>query len=71
MHEVELLCVTGLVVPPRDPRRLAEALLALIGDPERSRAMGRAGSEDVARRFTPERLASETLSVYRRVLDGS
>ena len=62
--------VTGLVVPPRNPRRLAEALLALIGDPERARAMGKAGSEDVARRFTPERLAGETLSVYKRVLDG-
>lgn len=62
--------VTGLLVPPRDPRRLADALLALIEDPERSRAMGRAGIDDVGRRFTPERLAAETLRVYERVLEA-
>ena len=61
--------VTGFIVPPGDPGRLAEGLLTLIEDPERSRAMGRAGSDEVAERFTPERLAGETLSVYRRVLD--
>ena len=33
----------GLLVPPGSPRDLAEALGALIRDPERRRAMGRAG----------------------------
>ncbi len=59
---------TGLIVPPRDPARLAEAILALVDDPARAREMGRRGSEDVARRFTPDRLADETLRVYERVV---
>ena len=60
---------TGLIVPPRDPGRLAAAILAILGDPERARDMGRRGSKDVAERFSPERLGDETLEVYRRVLD--
>jgi glycosyltransferase involved in cell wall biosynthesis len=58
---------TGLVVPPRDPPRLAEAILALLDQPERAREMGRLGSRDVAERFTPARLTREIVAVYERV----
>lgn len=43
--------VTGLLVPPRDPAALAEALAGLIADPARRAALGRAGLERVRRRF--------------------
>jgi glycosyltransferase involved in cell wall biosynthesis len=55
---------TGLIVPPRDPTRLAAAILSLINSPDRARAMGLRGNRDVAARFTPERLADETLAAY-------
>ncbi|MEX5234259.1 glycosyltransferase family 4 protein [Kocuria arenosa] len=43
--------VTGLLVEPSDPAALAGAVDALVSDPERRRAMGRAGRHDaVARR---------------------
>jgi glycosyltransferase involved in cell wall biosynthesis len=42
---------TGLLVPPGDPAALAEALLALLGDPARARAMGAAGRARVQGRF--------------------
>lgn len=60
--------VTGLVVPPHEPERLAGAILSLLNDPERARAMGKAGSLDVAERFTPERLADETMKAYQEAL---
>jgi glycosyltransferase involved in cell wall biosynthesis len=59
---------TGLVVPPGDPARLAQAILAILSDPARAREMGRRGSLDVAARFTPERLADETLRTYETLL---
>jgi len=43
---------TGLLVPPRDPAALAEALIALLSDPARAEAMGRAGYARVLDRFT-------------------
>ncbi|GEO94948.1 glycosyltransferase family 4 protein [Kocuria turfanensis] len=43
--------VTGLLVAPSDPAALARAIDALVADPGRRRAMGRAGRRDaVARR---------------------
>ena len=60
---------TGLIVPPRDPSRLASAILSLLDDPERARDMGRRGSLDVAERFSPERLGGETLEVYHHVIE--
>jgi glycosyltransferase involved in cell wall biosynthesis len=36
--------VTGILVPPRDPQQLAQALAALTGDPSRRRTMGEAGA---------------------------
>ena len=55
---------TGLVVPPRAPERLAAAIETLLSDPLRAAAMGRRGASDVAARFTPDRLADETIAAY-------
>ena len=42
---------TGLLVPPGDPEALADALVALLADPARARALGQRGRERVAERF--------------------
>lgn len=59
---------TGLVVPPRDPARLAEAIERLLADPARAREMGRRGAADVAARFTPDHLVDGTLAAYESIL---
>lgn len=64
--EVVVDGVTGLLVPPADPRELADALNALVADPVRARALGRAGRERVVEHFTWARIAERTLEVYRR-----
>ena len=60
--------VTGLLVPPRDPEALARALQALLADPERRRAMGRAGRVRCDRLFTMDRVAREVETVYTEVV---
>jgi len=62
--------VTGLLVPPADPAAMAEAIRALLADPERRRAMGEAGRARFEAQFTAERMARETVEVYRKVLEG-
>lgn len=59
---------TGLIVPPRAPERLAGAILTLLDDRALARDMGKAGSLDVAARFTPDRLADGTLRAYEEAV---
>lgn len=61
---------TGLLVEPDDPETLADALLALLADPERCRSMGAAGREEAAAHWT-WRLAAERLrAVYASLMAG-
>lgn len=55
---------TGLLCRPRDPRSLADAIEALLRDPDRVRRMGRAAREDAERRFDITRVISEHLRIY-------
>lgn len=59
---------TGIVVPPRDPAALAEALNALLRDPARRAAMSEASQARHAERFTVGRMVAGTAAVYDRVL---
>ena len=61
---------TGRVVPPRDPRAMAEAIADLLADRARLRAMGRAARARVEARFTLERMIADVEAVYRDVLAG-
>ena len=59
---------TGLLVPPRDAHRLAEAVIALLSSPAECERMGRAGLARVQERFSAERMVAGTLAVYERLL---
>jgi glycosyltransferase involved in cell wall biosynthesis len=48
-----------------DPRPIADAILALLGDPARAAAMGAAGRERVLERFTWPAVAAKTEAAYR------
>jgi glycosyltransferase involved in cell wall biosynthesis len=56
--------VNGLLVRPGDAPALAKALDELLGDPARQQAMGAAGREMVADRFSPERHIAALLDAY-------
>ncbi len=60
--------VNGLGVRPGDATDLARALNELLADPARQRAMGEAGREMVASRFSPERHLGALFEGYRRAV---
>jgi glycosyltransferase involved in cell wall biosynthesis len=59
----------GLLVPLRDPRRLGEAIAALVIDSALRRRMGACGREKVVRAFSQELVAAETLSAWNELLN--
>jgi glycosyltransferase involved in cell wall biosynthesis len=63
---------TGLLVPPGDAGGLAAAIDALLADPARAEAMGRAGQARVRSEFPVGRMAGRTADVYRQLVpEGS
>jgi glycosyltransferase involved in cell wall biosynthesis len=58
---------TGLVVPPADPRQLADALERLLSDPGLGAAMGATGRARSSR-FSAERLTTDIDALYRALL---
>lgn len=55
---------TGLLVPPQDPAALAAALDVLLADPDRRRALARAGRVDVIARFSWPAVVERVLVAY-------
>jgi len=57
----------GVLVPPRSPEALAEAILGLLSDPSYMAKMRANAARDL-HRFTMERVTAETEEVYRELL---
>jgi glycosyltransferase involved in cell wall biosynthesis len=60
--------VTGLLVPPDDPRALADAIVRLLLDRPLAKRLGDAGRQFALERFTLERAVGELDTLYRREL---
>jgi len=58
---------TGVLVPPRDPGALADALVALLEDEERRRAIGIAARELAIERYSWDRIARRLVEIYEQV----
>ena len=60
--------VTGYLIPPEDPDILADRILALLNDPAKAQAMGRAGRRLIEERYTCEIMVERLERLYREVL---
>jgi len=60
---------TGINVPPRDAPALAEAINALLDDPERRRGMGEYAKRRVETQFQAEAVARQEFDLYREALE--
>lgn len=60
----EVIGGTGLVVPPRNPRALAEACVALLRDPERAARLGAAARARALELFTVEQNVAAFREIY-------
>ena len=67
-REVACAGESALLVPSRDAAALAAAILRLAGDPALRARLGAGGRALVEREFSEERIAAETLALWRRLL---
>jgi glycosyltransferase involved in cell wall biosynthesis len=59
---------SGLLVPPKDPLLLAQAMMEVLGDPSRSRAMGRLGRQIVVDAFSARSMVRQMETLYISLL---
>ncbi len=62
---------TGLLVAPRDPRALAEAMKSLLTDRDRAQTLGRAAREHVRTHFSLDAMVHRHEDLYERLLAGN
>ncbi|NBE51881.1 glycosyltransferase [Streptomyces sp. YC537] len=65
---VEVIGGTGLVVPPRNPRALADACVALLRDPARRERLGAAARARALELFTVEQNVAAFHSIYLEIV---
>jgi glycosyltransferase involved in cell wall biosynthesis len=70
LTEIVIEGETGLLVEPRDPKVLAEAICRLLERPEEASSMGSAGRKRVEGDFSASRMAHVMLQLYQEVLQS-
>lgn len=60
--------VTGLLIPPKDPRACANAINAILRDAFARSGFGAAGRDRARSRYSWDRIAADTLRVYDKLL---
>jgi len=58
---------TGLLVPPRSPEKLAEAIGYLLGNSNVARSMGMSGRERVVEYFSEQTMLNQVMTMYREM----
>lgn len=68
LPEIVLQGETGVLVPPKDPANLAQAVIDLLKDPHRRSEMGQRGRQRACSRFRIQETAAKTAQLYDGLL---
>ena len=63
--------VTGLIVPPSDSRSLADQIISLLKDPDRTTQLALAGQQRICDQFSEQRMLSEMTALFDEVSGSS
>lgn len=61
--------VTGLLVPPKSPRQVAEAIVQFVREPRLAQRCARAARQRILKRYTIDRMFQETWDLYVDLLE--
>jgi len=68
LEEVVEEGISGLLVPPRDPRALADTIAVLLSNPELCRKMAAASREKAEREFGVDGVVRQTMQLYSKLV---
>ncbi len=68
VREVVVNDQTGVLVPPRDPQRFAQAAVSLLQDRAQAQRMGSAGRRRVVEHFSSARMVEQYEAFFRRLV---
>ena len=66
--EVVIDSVTGILVPPKNPEAIANAILYLLNNPNKAKKMGQAGRERVEKCFSVDEMVRKWDKLYQELL---
>jgi len=61
--------INGVLVEPKNSEALAEAILALLGDPAQRKRLGESARDKVKERFPIDKMVSKTEQIYTKLLN--
>jgi len=61
--------VTGILVPPKDPQHLAQAIIELLSDDEKAKRMGEEGYKRARSLFEAETNIKQVMEIYSELLN--
>ena len=61
--------VNGILVSPKNPQIIAQAIIELASKKKKSEEMGRRGRKEVRRRFNTDTYIAKMLNIYKKILD--
>jgi glycosyltransferase involved in cell wall biosynthesis len=67
--EINLSGEAGYLLPPDDPRTLAERIIEVLSDPDLASAIGRAACADVMHKYAIERHVAPIECVFKSILE--
>ena len=59
--------INGLLIPPKDPGAICDAVASLADDPEMRARFGRESRRLVETRFSEEIIVEQTMDLYREI----
>jgi len=59
----------GILIPPKDPKAIADKVIYLLEHPEEAREMGKRAREYVVNNYTWEKNAEKVLEVYKHAIE--
>ena len=61
--------VTGILIPPKDPQAIAEAIIMILSDKQLASGIAKKGFERVRDNFSSEKMASKYLLIYKELIE--